>query len=351
MTKNPSIEATQNLNVESTISQVQILGERIKSSQKKTLKYIKSMGDVLLKSARYEYENYPNDNKDECLKHASHQLYSIINKCSKKTTLSRNLLRASFWQSSKQDAGHEFYVTSRREMEDLHKQANYAMPLYFNDQSSDLQRFRLESLPNIKRDSNQVYILNLGNAFKIGVTCDGSQRFDQLKKDLKLRYLEPVLLKQYANARNVETMALNFLRSQALSLVSTKKEIFIKYPPAYKFVQNLLNGSIQNEEYKYLDVEYVKAKDQLYKVLAKSNMKLDFQRYRNTTLKDWCGEVVSMCHYFYDHMYAFKDKDFNICTLLSDYENIGLSEYDLVVRSKILNNIQLQKDLGNFNEI
>jgi len=351
MTKNPSIEVTQDLNVESTIHQVVLLGERIKASQKKTLKHIRSMGQLLLKSARHEYENYPSDNKDECLKHASHQLYSVINKCSKKTTLSRKLLRAAFWHSSKEDAGHEVYVTCRSEMEDLHKQDDYAMPLYFDERLTDLQRFRLANLPNIKRASDHVYIIDLGHAFKLGMTCDGPQRFDQIKRHLKLDVVHPVFYKQYANTRNIETMALNFLRSQGLSLVSTMKEVFIKHPPAYKFVRNLLSGSIQSEDYEYLDVNFTKAKSQLYQVLAKSNIKLDFDGYQKVKLEEWCSEIVAMSHYFQNDMFAFKDKTFNLKSLLEDYMELGLSEYDLAVRNKILQTIQLQKDNGGFNEI
>lgn len=344
-------EATQDLNIESTISQIQLLGERIKASQRKTMRCIREMGDVLLKSTRHEYTQYPSENKDECLKYASHQLNAVINKCSKITTLSRNLLRAAFWESSKRDCGHTPLGTSRGELEDHHKQAGFMMPLFYDDQSTDLQRFRLAALPNVRRDSDHVYIVPFGNAFKVGVTCDGPQRFEKLKKDLGVDSIHPVLFQEFANARNVETMALNFLRSQGLSLVSTMKEIFIKYPPAYAFIRNLLSGENKIENYQYLDLSFTKAKYQLNQVLVKSNVQLDFDGYRKTRLIEWCGEVVSISHYFFNDMFAFKNPDFDLFQLLYAYQDIGLSEYDLKVRTKLIQNIQLQKDLGRFNDV
>lgn len=345
------IEASQNLTIESALSQIQLLGDRVKASQRRTMKHIRDMGDVLLKTTRKEFDDYPSEVKDECLKHASHQLNLIVNKSSKLTTLSRHLLRAAFWESSKRDIGHSALGTSRGELEDHHKQSGYMMPLFFDDKTTDLQRFRLSIVPDIKREPDHVYIVPFGNAFKVGITCDGPQRFEKLKKDLGVDSIHPILFKQYANARNVETMALNFLRSQGLSLVSTMKEVFIQYPPAYRFVKALLNGDGNIDQYEFLNIDFTKARQQLLKVLVQSNVQLDFDGYRKTKLDEWCGEIVAICHYFFNDMFAYSVNDFDLFKLIDAYQNIGLSDYDIKVRSALIQNIQHQKDLGKFNAL
>ena len=334
-------------------AQMKIFGEQIQKSQRKTLGYIRKLGDALLEAARIEYQISKHEEDSDKLKQAAFALDYAIKKGSQSTGLSRDLLRASFWDASKRDhdPDGESIGSSRMDLESYHYQANKVLPLFF-DQRNETDLNQIISLGkdnDPKRVSNQVYLVDFGKTFKVGKTCDGPQRFNQLKVQLNVDEIKPYFIREYANASKMESMALNFLRAEGLSITSSKKEIFLKHPPAFQHVYNLLSGN-PTEEYEFVSVELTKAQKELTSVLVNCNIQVNVDGYRKVKIQEWSAEIVSIGYYVEGNPYFFKTPDPQFVNkMLDTYLSLGLSEVDLKVREYILNIIQIQRDYGRFN--
>ncbi len=334
-------------------AQMKIFGEQIQKSQRKTLGYIRKLGDALLEAARIEYQISKHEEDFEKLKQSAFALDFAIKKGSQSTGLSRDLLRASFWDASKRDhdPDGESIGSSRMDLENYHKQANKALPLFF-DQRNETDLNQIISLGkdhDPKRIANQVYMIDFGQTFKVGKTCDGPQRFDQLKVQLNVDEIKPYLIKEYANAGKMENMALNFLRAEGLSITSSKKEIFLKHPPAFQHVYNLLSGN-PTEQYQFVSLELTQAQRELTSALVNCNLNIKEDGYRKVKVSEWSSELVSIGYYFFGDPYYFKSSTSNFCIdMMRSYENLGLSEVDLRVRGFVLSKVQTQRDKGAFN--
>lgn len=333
--------------------QIKECGEQIKRSQKKTLGFIRKLGDALLKAARIEYDLSIHEEEFNKLKDSAFALNRAIKKGSKSTGLSRDLLRASFWDASKRDENPkgESVGSSRSDLEEYHKQANKILPLFFGRRGeTDLnQIISLGKDHDPKRVSNMVYMIDFGKTFKVGKTCDGVKRFEQLKMELQVDEVSPYFIKEYAQADKVESMALNFLRAEGLSIVSSKKEIFLKHQPAFQYVYDMLSGNPRTEQYEFVNVELTTARNELYSVLVNCNLNVNVDGYRKVKVKEWSAEIVSIGHYIQHDPYFFKTENPHFVNdMLDAYLSLGLSEIDLKVREFILHTIQIQRDYGVF---
>ena len=167
--------------------------------------------------------------------------------------------------------------------------------------------------------------------------------------ELQVDEVSPYFIKEYAQADKVESMALNFLRAEGLSIVSSKKEIFLKHQPAFQYVYDMLSGNPRTEQYEFVNVELTTARNELYSVLVNCNLNVNVDGYRKVKVKEWSSEIVSIGYYCFNDPYYFKSSTSNFSSdMIRAYQSFGLSEVDLRVRGFILSKVQHQKNHGGF---